>query len=128
MAEAESWIDSLRKMDDVELASTKANRLPNDKVVTLVNQEFGRRERVHQHELDVQLIANQTRWMTFSIILGSAATIIGGIVGIVLALSLQKPPSSVLTPTPTRSTQQQNDPSTSIDRNEKTKSVPSNTY
>jgi hypothetical protein len=128
MAEVESWIDSLRKMDDVELASTKADRLPNDKVVTLVNQEFGRRERVHQHELNAQLIANQVRWMTFSMILGSAATIIGGIVGIVLALSLQKTPSSALTPTPTRSTQQQNDPSTSVDRNEKPKSVPSNTY
>lgn len=59
--EAQALADRIRNMTDVQLIVAKANRLPDDRQVLLVNQEIARRERLHQHEL-VKLIADQVRW------------------------------------------------------------------
>jgi len=63
----------------------------------LIDNEFARRNRLHQHELDLDLVAKQVRWMKFAAILGSAATLIGAIVGALLIFWLQKPPPTKAT-------------------------------
>jgi hypothetical protein len=125
MEDAEQLADRLRSHTDAQLASAKADRTPGNLQVILVDREIARRERLHQHELDLKLIAEQVRWMKFTAILGPVTTIIGIIVGALLTFWLQQsqPPRQLqkeLQPAP-----QQSGASTSGDHTEKAESVPS---
>lgn len=47
----------------------------------LIKEELKRRERIHQHELDLKLITKQVKWMKFSVCAIIIAAIISGLIG-----------------------------------------------
>ena len=59
--------ERLRKYTDEQLARAKADRADKE------------------HELNLKLIADPVRWITFSTLLGSASTLVGAIAGVLLA-------------------------------------------
>ena len=61
---------------DEELATIAERSHPLSYEYVLIREEWLRRERLKQHELDLKLIAKQVRWMKFSIIAVIAAAII----------------------------------------------------
>ena len=61
------------------MANTSARKI-------LLEKEFERRERIEQHELDLQLIERQVRWMKFAVI----ATILSALLGVILGAYLQR--------------------------------------
>lgn len=87
--------DDLRKKSDKALAAFRADKNVTSVYAILADKEFERRVRVKQHELDLKLIAKQVTWTKFTAILGSAATLIGAIVGALLTMWLQQPQPQV---------------------------------
>ena len=83
MADAQEIIDRLRNSTDGELATLRATQKGGGHLLSgiLIDQEIARRERLHQHELALTLIADQVRWMKFTAILTAAATLIAAVVG-----------------------------------------------
>jgi len=75
----------LQGYTDEQLARAKADGGEFDLQVILANQELARRDRLKQHELDLKIIADPVRWITFSMILGSETALIGAIAGVLLA-------------------------------------------
>lgn len=61
-------LEEVRKMPDEELAACQADIVPTNLRAMLAKQEQERRARVHQHELDRQLMFEQVRWMKFTAI------------------------------------------------------------
>jgi hypothetical protein len=119
--------ETLRGLSDVDLAAYRSDKVDSSVQGTLAQKELERRARVHQHELDLKLVANQVRWMKFSAILTAASTLIGTIAGALLTMWLQRDPQSKQANTLPHSTQPQSDKTTSVDRIEKGESVPSKT-
>ena len=67
----------------------KSNQANNSYNTSLANNELERRNRIHQHELDLKLIAIQTNSMRTSNIIVAICTIAGAIVGALLMSWLQ---------------------------------------
>ena len=63
----------------------KSNQANNSYNTSLANNELERRNRIHQHELDLKLITKQVRWMKFSVCAIIIAAIISGILGYYLS-------------------------------------------
>jgi hypothetical protein len=123
--------ETLKKMPDDELVRFQGQHENNAQYRILAEKEFQRRERAEQHELDLNLIADQVRWMKFSAILSAAAAIVAAIVGAIggaiLTFWLQSKLLQRQLELQPRSSQQESAPSTSVDRKEKAESVPSKT-
>lgn len=125
MADAQEIIDRLRNSTDGELATLRAAQKGGGHLLSgiLIDQEIARRERLHQHELDLKLIADQVRWMKFTAIITAAATLIaavvGAIAGAVLAYWLQPVLRQLQSVPPVSKSLQQNDSPTAPDRKEK---------
>ena len=106
-----------------QIVAFKVNH--NDPADILVaDRELARRdsqrERLEQHQLDLQLIAKQVRWMKFSALIGVGGTIAGVLLGAWLQWSRSPTPPE---PSPSR-VQQQSSGTESVDRKEKAESVP----
>ncbi len=52
----------------------------------LIDNEIERRKRLHQHELDLDLVLRQVRWMKFSVL----ATVISVLLGVTLGFWLER--------------------------------------
>jgi hypothetical protein len=121
--------EELRKKSDDELVRFQGQNENVADYRILAEKEFQRRERLEQHKLDLELMAKQVRWMKFAAILTASfsiiAAIVGAIAGAILTLWLQDKPSPKQSESLPRSSQQESAPSTSVDRTEKTESVPS---
>jgi hypothetical protein len=50
-----------------ELVEMRAEQADYSQIAILVNKEFERRAREHQHEIDRKLIMEQVKWMKFSV-------------------------------------------------------------
>lgn len=74
------------KRPNDELAELRPNKLDTSLDAILIDKEFERRARLEQHQLDLQLIAKQVRWMKFSV----AATIISALLGVIVGAYLQR--------------------------------------
>jgi hypothetical protein len=72
-----SLADEIRNMPDEELAAWRANATPDNLRAILAREEQERRARLHQHELDLDLVARQVHWMKFTAILSAVMTVIG---------------------------------------------------
>jgi len=95
----------------------------------LIDNEIERRKRSHQHELDLDLVAKQVRWMKWSTLATVAAALIGATVGALVTFWLQHNPQPRQPESPTQPAQQQSGELTSVDRTEKAVSTvpPKNT-
>jgi hypothetical protein len=71
------------KLSIDELAAIRP-RYNNSPGAVLIDNEIDRKKRVHQHELDIKLVARQSKWTMISI----AATLIGVILGAYLTYYL----------------------------------------
>jgi len=78
--------DDIRKYSHEDLAQTRTNKIDTSLLAILIDKEFERRARLEQHQLDLQLIAKQVRWMKFSV----AATIISALLGVIVGAYLQR--------------------------------------
>ena len=87
--EIEAFVNEFRALSAGELALRRADAGENALISNLVDQELLHREQIAQHKLDVQLIADQVRWMKFSAIFGAVATIVGAVAGALLTLWLK---------------------------------------
>lgn len=74
----------LSDMTDNELAQWQAGWKPGTENHILAEKEWARRERIAQHDLDLELIAKQVRWMKYSIIASVISALIGAVVGSLL--------------------------------------------
>jgi hypothetical protein len=119
--------ETLKKISDDELVRFQGQHENNAAYRILAEHEFQRRERAEQHQLDLDLVFKQVRWMKFSAMLGIFGTVTGAIVGAVLTYWLQDKPSPKQLESPPRSSQRESVPSASVDRTEKDESVPSKT-
>ncbi len=123
-AERKALIEQVRQMSYDELVEYRVNKLEYSMPAILAEQEFERRARVHQHELDLDLLFKQGRWMKFSTIATVAATLIGAILGVLLTFWLQSNPQPKQPESPVRPAQQQSGEMKSIDRTEKAEISP----
>ena len=110
--------DELRKVSDADLAVYRTNRKADQPETILAEKEFERRGRIHQHELDLQLIAKQVRWQKFSAIIGIVATIAGAVAGALLTFWLQAAPQPTRKESSTPPSQEKTDKNTSADHTE----------
>lgn len=76
----------LTKMSDEELARWQAGWKEQTEYFILAKKEWERRDRLKQHELDLQLLSRQVRWMKFAVI----ATILSTLLGVILGAYLQR--------------------------------------
>jgi len=83
-ATRKSMTEQVKQMSYEELVAYRANKLDESVPAILADKEFERRARLEQHQLDLNLLAQQVRWMKFTAILGSTTTLIGTIVGAIL--------------------------------------------
>ena len=100
---------------------SKSDRNPGSMHVLLADRELERRARIEQHELDRKLIAEQVRWMKFSVLASIVSALAGVILGWYLQRSWPLPQSQNTTP----KVQSQTSPSKAVGREEKAESVPS---
>lgn|SRR4030042_3726218 len=78
-------MDDLTKMTPEELANWQSQWKPHSPHYILAEKEWQRRERLHQHELDLELIQKQVKWMKFSAVIGFLGVIIGAIITVSLS-------------------------------------------
>ena len=76
--------ENIKEIPIEKLAAMRNKDVQSSEQV-LIEQEFKRRERIHQHELDLKLITKQVKWMKFSVFAILGAALISGIVGYYLA-------------------------------------------
>ena len=76
----------------------------------LIDNEIERRKRLHQHELDLDLVLRQVRWMKFSVL----ATVASALLGVILGIFLERNLPQTQTQTPAQSTQQEPNVSPSV--------------
>lgn len=69
----------LKQMSDLKLAQFKQGMREDNPRAVLVEKEFERRAREEQHKLDLKLIAEQVRWMKFSVVAVIAAAVIAAL-------------------------------------------------
>ena len=79
---------NLKKKSDDRLADWQSQFHPNSDTYILAEKEWQRRERLEQHELDLKILREQTKWMKFSAALGVVAVIVGAILGAYLQSKL----------------------------------------
>ncbi len=103
----ETLAKAIRKMSAVELAGFRANKTDNSVPAILAERELERRTRIHQHELDLDLLFKQGRWMKWSTLATVGATLIGAIAGAMLTYWLQSNPQPKQPESPPRPAQQQ---------------------
>ena len=114
---------------DEQLMTLIANQAAGSIDADLGDRELELRRRLHRHQLDMNVMAEQVRWMKClpvlcaGVTLGSA--VIGALGGVLLMIWLQPLPSSSQPIEPKLKSQQQSEPSTLGDRKEKDDSVPS---
>ncbi len=112
--------EDLRRTSDEGLANFRENHHASTKEGILADKEFERRARLHQHELDRKLLAEQVRWMKFSLLVGVASALAGVILGWLLQRNWPPGQSQNITP----KVQSETSPSKAVDHKEKTVSVP----
>jgi len=117
-------IEQVRRMSDGELVDFRANKIDTSVDAIVADREFEHRARVHQHDLDLDLLFKQGRWMKFSAMATAAATLIGTIVGALLTFWLQSNPQPKQPESPRRPAQEQTGQTSSVDRIEKAVPVP----
>jgi hypothetical protein len=81
---------NLKTKSAEELAEWQESLQGSTKYELLAKEEWGRRARADQHELDLKLISKQIGAMRFAAILSSISVIVGAILGVVLSLILLK--------------------------------------
>ena len=117
--------DDIKDVPIEDLANQRHGLNDTHPEAILIDNEIKRRARVHQHELDLTLVAQQVRWMKLAAILGAVTTLIGAIAGALLTFWLQRNLPPAQSQSPARPAQQQSDGSKVGDRTEKAVSVPS---
>ncbi len=87
----EKYIKELESLSPVKLAAEKGRTDANTNTQrgVLIDNEIERRKRIHQHELDLKLIAMQEKSMKTSSIITAICTISGAVAGAILTVLLQ---------------------------------------
>jgi hypothetical protein len=95
--------DDIKDTPLEKLAEQRWGVMDTAPTAILIDNEIERRKRLHQHELDLDLVLRQVRWMKFSVLATVASALLGVILGIFLERNL--PPTQ--TQTPAQSTRQE---------------------
>ena len=102
--------EDIKKRSHEELAQIRTNKIDTSLHAILIDKEFERRARIAQHELDLQLVLKQVRWMKFSVL----ATIISALLGVIVGAYLQRNWPSLQSQTISRSVEQKTAVSPSV--------------
>jgi len=116
--------DDIKDTSLKNLAEQRYGLDNNHPTAILIDNEIERRKRLHQHDLDSDLVAKQVRWTKWSTLATVGATIIGAIIGALVTFWLQNTPQPKQPESPPQSAPQQSGETTSVDRIEKAVSVP----
>ena len=83
--EAKRLSEQYKSHSDEQLCTLMANRTPGSIEAILASgelaQRYAQREREEQHKLDLELLAQQIKWMKFSALTGIGETILGVLLG-----------------------------------------------
>ena len=117
--------EKYRGMSDDDLAKVQEGLHEPTLENILIEREWLRRDRIAQHELDLDLVLRQVRWMKFAAILGAAMTLTGAIAGAILTSWLSSTPQLWQEKNKTPKVQSQTSSSTAVDYKEKDVLAPS---
>lgn len=113
--------DNIKDIPLEKLAEQRYGLMDTAPNAILIDNEIERQKRMHQHQLDLDLVMKQVRWMKFSVLAG----VLSALLGVILGWLLQRnwPPAQPQNITP--KVQSETSSSTSVDRKEKVVTVPS---
>lgn len=83
--QANRLTEQYKSHNDEQLCTIIANRTPGSIEAILASgelaQRYAQREREEQHKLDLELLAEQVKWMKFSALTGIGGTMLGVVLG-----------------------------------------------